>query len=188
MYQNMGLMQIHDSTLSYNLNWNQPYTGMHHKKGKQWKINIATAANPTAVDDTANLIPEFTFTTASSWKTLSSASHDYGTATNGGYTLTLPWSIPIFGTNQTQTHWSMNGFVTFGSTAEIDENNALDVARDIIFFQGFSSSATGNYMRGEVSGTAPNRVYTVNWFSYWANQAMGCDIYIKFKENDKNHI
>ena len=188
MYQNMGLMQIHDSTLSYNLNWNQPYTGMHHKKGKQWKINIATAATPTAVDDTANIIPEFTFTTASSWKTLSSASHDYGTATNGGYTLTLPWSIPIFGTNQTQTHWSMNGFVTFGSTAEIDENNALDVARDIIFFQGFSSSATGNYMRGEVSGTAPNRVYTVNWFSYWANTFWGCDIFVTFKENDKNHI
>ena len=31
MYQNMGLMQIHDSTLAHNLNWHQPYTGMHHK-------------------------------------------------------------------------------------------------------------------------------------------------------------
>ena len=58
MYQNMGLMQIHDSTLSHTLDWNAPYTGMHNKKGKQWKINIATAATPTAVDDNATLIVE----------------------------------------------------------------------------------------------------------------------------------
>lgn len=187
MHQNMGLMQIHNSTLAYNLNWNQPYTGMNHKKGKQWKINIATAATPTAVDDTANKITSPDFTSASSWNSYYT-SGDYGSTANGGYTYTLPWSIPIFGTNQTQTHWSRNGFVTFGSSAAIDENNALDIARDIIFFQGFASGAPGAYVRGEVSGTAPNRVFTVNWFSYWANQAWGCDIYITFKENDKNHI
>ena len=77
MHQNMGLVEIHDSTLSYNLNWHQPFTGMDHKKGKQWKINMSAAANPTAVDDTANLIPNPTFTSASSWKTLG-GTMDYG--------------------------------------------------------------------------------------------------------------
>ena len=93
MYQNMGLVNIHDSTLSYNLDWNQPFTGMHHKQGKQWKINMATATNPTAVDDTANKIPTFTFTSASSWLDYPAlgGTNDYGTATTVSYThLTLP--------------------------------------------------------------------------------------------------
>ena len=190
MYQNMGLVQIHDSTLSHTLDWNAPYTGMHHKKGKQWKINIATAATPTAVDDTANAIENFEFTDASTALDYVpiGGTHGYGSATNGGHTLTLPWAIPIFGTNQTDTHWSMNGFVTFGSTAEIDANNALDVAKDIIFFNGFAGATEGWQVRGEVSGTAPNRVYTVNWWSVYAGVSIGVDTNWTFKENDKNHI
>ena len=92
MHQNMGLVEIHDSTLSYNLNWHQPFTGMDHKKGKQWKINMSAAANPTAVDDTANLIPDPTFTSASSWQYFG-GTMDYGSATLGGYTYTLPLSL-----------------------------------------------------------------------------------------------
>ena len=185
---NMGLMQIHDSTLTYNLNWHQPFTGMDHKKGKQWKINMSAAANPTAVDDTANLIPNPTFTSASSYKTLGGNGMDYGGASTGGYTYTLPWSIPIFGTNQTQTHWSMNGFVTFGSTADIDEKNALDEAKDILFFSAFAGGIQPYLIRGEVQGTAPNRVFSVNWYSLWAGVYGGHDIYFTFKENDKDHI
>ena len=189
MYQNLGLMQIHDSTLAHTLNWNQPYAGMHHKKERQWKINMATAATPTATVE-STVIPNFEFTDASTAQDYSpiGGTHDYGTATNGGHTLTLPWSIPIFGTNQTQTHWSMNGFVSFGSTAEIDANNALEVTKDIIFFNGFATSNEGWQVRGEVSGTAPNRVYTVNWWSAYASMAVGTDWYFTFKENDKNHI
>ena len=118
MYQNLGLMQIHDSTLAHTLNWNQPYAGMHHKKGKHWKINMATAATPTATVE-STVIPNFEFTDASSSKDYAyiGGTNDYGTATNGGMTVALPWAIPIFGNNQTDTHWSQNGFVTFCTTA-----------------------------------------------------------------------
>ena len=190
MYQNMGLMQIHDSTLSYTLDWNQPYTGMHHKKGKQWKINMSTAATPTVVDDTANAIENFEFTSASSSKVYApvGGTHDYGSSTNGGMTLGLPWAIPIFGTNLASTYWSLNGFVTFGNPATIDVNNALDVASDIIFFNGFADATEVWSVRGEVSGTPPNRVYTVNCWSAYASSFYGVDTYWTFKENDKNHI
>ena len=189
MYQNLGLMQIHDSTLAHTFDWNKPFAGMHHKKGKQWKINMAASQTPVVTVE-STVIPNFEFTDASSAKDYAylGGTNDYGTATNGGMTFTLPWSIPIFGTNQTDTHWSQNGFVTFGTTAEIDENNALDVAKDIIFFNGFANANQGWVVRGEVSGTAPNRVYTVYWWSAWASTAVGTEWYFTFKENDTNHI
>ncbi len=190
LYQNMGLVHIHDSTRNYSAEWNQPSTGYHHKKGKQWKINMSAAnTNPTVVEDTVIPTVEFSSAYNSQYYSTIGGTHDYGSSANGGISLGIPWSIPIFGTNQTVTHWSINGFVTFGSTgADIDANNALEVAQDIMFFGAFAQAHEAYLLQWELEGTSPNRVLTVNWWGAWAGVAIGYDIYFTFKENDKNHI
>ena len=192
-YQSAGLFEAHNAGLNYSTKWNKPYLDAGIQKGRQFKINMSAAANPViTVESTA--IPTHVWDTDSadySGIKFNTGTLDFGannTTTGGGWLVTLPWNIPIFGSNQTQLYFNMLGYLTFGSYQLIGKANAMEAAKDVLFFGAWHIAQAGYYCSWELHGTAPNRVMTVRVGTKWAGQKTGMVNYFTFKENDPNNI
>ncbi len=190
LYQELGLCEIHNAGLNYSTSWHKPHLDEGVQKNRQFKINMSAAANPVVTIESTP-IDTHVFDSDKSSTRYYSSSLDFGnnnTTTGGGWNLTLPWSIPIFGSNQTQLYFNMLGYLTFGTSATYSKDNATEETKDVINYGAFHNSMSGYSYRAEVNGTSPNRVYTVAVVSLYASTSYGAGWHFTFKENDTNNI
>lgn len=135
-----------------------------------------------------------------------------GTATNGYYRFTLPWSIWYGGSAQTQIYLATNGILAFGNwiddanrpitdyqirsgAAALPHLNQLHLGSyNDDFNGGYTVPNQLNRTYNGVLGTAPNRSYLVRFEGDWHTSttvAAGSSRYIvefEFKENDLSSI
>ena len=112
-----------------------------------------------------------------------------GSKDDGYWKFTLPWTIPIFGSNQSDIYVGTNSYVTFGS-GTTQFSNTQNITRDKILL----SSGDGSAQYGVlfyVGGTAPNRFGFIDMFTNTLpNGSASTDTWVqlKFYENDVNNI
>lgn len=131
-------------------------------------IIIRNRTYPTAFDDATELI----FT---------------GNADDGYWKFSLPWTIPIFGSSQSDIYVGTNGYVTFGAGSTAYNNITSLALNKILLSAGDGKGlATLHY----IGGSSPNRfaffdIYTNSRYDGTGEYTW---IQMKFYENDVNNI
>ena len=110
-----------------------------------------------------------------------------GSIDDGYWKFTLPWTIPIFGSNQSDIYVGTNSYITFGS-GSTQYNNTQNIALNKILLSSGDGrcSAAIHY----IGGTAPNRFAFIDLYTNTLGNGQGENTYVqlKFYENDVNNI
>lgn len=141
--------------------------------GAPTNLSVLPSATTTVTNYDVTSIPySLTPTPGTGVTTLASGgsavtSQTSGSLDDGYWTVTLPFSFNLYGTAYTAASIGTNGSVMFSSPVNGGYNNAWPTTTDpkgafAPLFGDLTESATGtvNYF---VTGSAPNRVFVVNW-------------------------
>ncbi len=105
---------------------------------------------------------------AFNWIDISSTGTSLGLSDDDSTNIDLPFTFNYFGMNYNQVFVNSNGNLTFGGSFTDYSNRCLPISEtsDIIagFWDDLNPSAGGNVYY-EVRGTAPNRMFLVEWFN-----------------------
>jgi hypothetical protein len=100
--------------------------------------------------------------------------------------ITLPFTFNYFGTNYTEFKACSNGFITFSTTTSSFSINGIESNTDLFIaplwddLDGFGGAASY-----QVTGSAPNRVLTIEWLNYkwgWTASTAGISFQVKLYE------
>lgn len=150
--------------------------------GTSWKITTtAGAASLTSISVPTNL---------NNYGGLQSRTS--GTANNGYYTLSLPWTITYNGTNYTSLSVGTNSYITFGGGSSITFPTVSSPAFNKILISSADSIIENLWARTDPNTTSPNRMFNIRFQGYvtsgYTQFFYTLQWELRFYENDPSSI